>query len=153
MNSAAAGDRAESQHQDDFPQRLRAAMEERGWNQAQTAKAVSEHLASGKPFNAANLSHYLSGRSRPTGRYHQALVDVLALKDRTRPNRQATAEQVPGLETAVPATADADQPQQASQELFVIEDAGDQVRLRIDTQVPWPVGLKVLDALKGQLRS
>jgi transcriptional regulator with XRE-family HTH domain len=135
--------------EDEFVERLHAAMRDKGWTQAQTARAVSEHLAPGETFNAVNLSHYLKGRSRPGPRYRRALAKALALGD--TPEMRAPPKAYRRRKTSTPGK-DRTARQQApdpSRDLLRVDDEGDCVRLQIDNRVPWGVALKVLDALKG----
>ena len=120
-----------------FARRLRAAMWRRGWTEMETARRVREHLGEGAKFGSANISHYATGHCLPQLRYLEALSAVLDLdKDELigsgLPNRANDSEETPeragtGLE---------------------IQDRGTGVWLQINQQVPWSVGLKILQALK-----
>jgi hypothetical protein len=135
--------------EDEFVKRLHAAMRDKGWNQAQTARAASEHLAPGETFNAVNLSHYLKGRSRPGPRYRRALAKALALGDTPEVRAAPKARRRKRPSTPLKGQATRQQAPDPLRDVLRVDDEGDYVRLQIDTRVPWSVALKVLDALKG----
>ena len=64
----------------EFAERLRLAMERKGWTVADTARQVSRLLGEQDKFGSSHLSHYLSGRAVPRARYLQALSRALDVR-------------------------------------------------------------------------
>jgi hypothetical protein len=115
-----------------FAERLVSAMRARGWNQAETARQVTARLPPGQKFTAANLSHYVHGRSAPRRAIRQILVRLLDLD--SEPGRHAGT---PGARAAPPPGSN-----------IHVEDLHDgTVRLIVNDRVPWPTAIRVLRAL------
>jgi transcriptional regulator with XRE-family HTH domain len=133
-----------------FAQRLRLAMEERGWSGAETARKVRDQLGDSATFTSANLAHYRNGRSRPRPQYLAALSVVLgkpeefflggfkingATHKSATHNGVANGHSLTSAPDALPA--------------LHIEDRGRNAWLQINQQVPWPVAVRILEALKA----
>ncbi len=125
--------------------RLAAALARKGWTLARAAREVSGLLPEGETFHAANLSHYLQGRSMPRPHYRDALVRALDLGDvpdevwsradrrRTRGGDISRAPETPFVRVAD------------------LQDGT--ARLQVDQVLPWPQVLEVLQVLKRDDRS
>jgi hypothetical protein len=117
---------------------LGQAMRERGISGVTLARRVNEQLADGH-FAASNISHYLSGRSRPRPAIQDAVERALASSGSpgeqplTKPAGRFTSAMV--QDTTVPP--------------LHVEDLGDgRARLVINRHLPWPDVLKVLELFK-----
>jgi hypothetical protein len=143
-NSPAEAAIAPATHPDDSPaaslpprvfaQRLVAAMRAKGWNQAETARQVLARLPPGQKFTAANLSHYIHGRSAPRRVIRQILVRILDLDAQPAPPSGGPA----GAESGVPPLAS---------NVHVVDLHDGTVRLIVNDRVPWPTAIRVLRAL------
>ena len=128
-----------------FAERLRLAMEERGWSGAETARKVRDQLGDSATFTPVNIAHYKQGRSRPRPQYLAALSVALGKPEEYflggfKINGAAHADAVNGHSLnnspdALPA--------------LHIEDRGRNAWLQINQQVPWPVAVRILEALKA----
>jgi transcriptional regulator with XRE-family HTH domain len=145
-------------------------MEERGLTVTEVADRMRQHLPRGESFATSNLSHYRQGRSVPRNGHLKALslalgVDPaeLTMARKAGPIQIGGSVQIAGPDgVGAPATthgpADgvrlhAVAPRlprsPATTSVIGIEDLGTEVHLTIDRRVPWEVGLKVLQILKG----
>jgi len=123
--------------QNEFAAWLHQPMREHSLSGAKLAWLVNEQLPDGH-FAASNISHYLSGRSRPRPAIQDAIKRALASR--------STGEQPPtnpaGLSTSGILQGTPVTPVQ-------VEDLGDgRARLVINRRLPWPDVLKVLELLK-----
>jgi transcriptional regulator with XRE-family HTH domain len=124
-----------------FAQRMRSLMEEQGLSVAELTKRMEQELP-GEKFNPVNLSHYKAGRSMPRPRYLSALSRAFGVepKELIPPGESPDAgesENAGGRQHAAPAVR--------------IEDLSDgQAWLQINQKLPWPLVLRILDALKGE---
>lgn len=124
-----------------FAQRMRSLMEEQGLSVAELTKRMEQQLP-GEKFNPVNLSHYKAGRSMPRPRYLSALSRAFGVepKELLPPGESQEAsesENAGGGHNAGPAVR--------------IEDLSDgQAWLQINQKLPWPLVLRILDALKGE---
>ncbi|HEY8382521.1 MAG TPA: helix-turn-helix transcriptional regulator [Microvirga sp.] len=122
-----------------FAELLAAAIEQKGWSQAETAREVTRHLPEGEHFSPVNLHHYLQGRSLPRAKYREALAKALDLDApprivRARRRRRAS----PAAEEPNPTIR--------------LQDMQDgQARLQLDQVVPWTVALRVLEILQQEV--
>jgi len=114
---------------------LRQAMRERFLSGVTLARRVNEQLPDGH-FAASNISHYLSGRSRPR----------LAIQDAIE--RAVVSSGSPGEQPLTKPAGRSTLVQDTVPPLHV-EDLGDgRARLVINRHLPWPDVLKVLELLK-----
>jgi transcriptional regulator with XRE-family HTH domain len=146
-------------------------METRGLTVTEVADRMRQHLPRGESFATSNLSHYRQGRSVPRNGHLRALSLALGVDptDLTSADKGAPIE----IDASAQAAGAADgvgspmvdrhkadgagsnaavsrrprSPTSAS--VIGIEDLGAEVRLTIDQRVPWEIGLKVLQILKG----
>jgi transcriptional regulator with XRE-family HTH domain len=126
-----------------FARRLRAIMEERGLTAGETARRMREHLGGDTKFTPANISHYRLGRSLPRPRYLDALSAVLGID---KEELLSSAHPYPEREPS------SDGPSRDGHEAppsLNIVDRGGSVWLQINQQLPWPVAIQILNALKG----
>src|SRR3712207_4007572 len=61
----------------DFAERLKAAIERKGWSLSETARQTSTVLGTGARFGRAHVWHYLHGRAIPRKRQLVALSKAL----------------------------------------------------------------------------
>ena len=140
--------RDESKQQ--FAERLRAAIERKGWSQAQTLKEARCFLEGGEKLGSAHLSQYVHGHVIPRMPYLLALsraLDVsmqdllggsgLWLVDKSAPSQEPARE----LQRA----ADLAETPHSAQ----IRDADQgEAWLTIYERVPWETAVKILELLK-----
>jgi transcriptional regulator with XRE-family HTH domain len=147
-----------------FAKRLTAIMKQRGLSIAETARQMRQHLPAGEGFTAANLTHYRQGRSVPRPKYLEALSRVLEVDPSAliregastggQPRAGAVARSGSSQAKARKADARIQDGHTAESttppaDAVVIADYGDEVHIRIDQRLPWSVGLRILQALKG----
>jgi transcriptional regulator with XRE-family HTH domain len=146
----------------DFADRLKAAIDQKGWSMSETARRASSFLNQGEKFGRAHVWHYVQGRALPRFRYLEALSLALDLrpddlmpaepeseKGRTRVGPSATAAKgirVPSVEKApqVPFA-----PPAPGSGMVHVRDYGDGTALlEVSERVPWTTALAVLQILK-----
>src|SRR5215211_5190620 len=64
----------------DFADRLKAAIERKGWSMSETARRASTFLNEGEKFGRAHVWHYVQGRALPRFRYLEALSLALNVR-------------------------------------------------------------------------
>jgi transcriptional regulator with XRE-family HTH domain len=128
-----------------FGEEIKAAMQRKGWTQAETARQVSQRLPDGERFSAVNLAHYISGRSRPRPKYRDALFAALDLPPGHAPvvtqsedERTRTREPSSGRATG-----------RASSSIRLEDRSDGHVLLQVDVVLPWSAALQILEILKG----
>ena len=148
----------------DFADRLKAAIERKGWSMSETARRASSFLSEGDKFGRAHVWHYVQGRALPRVRYLEALSLALDVKpDELMPleaTRDGNVSSPNGLSSA-PALAaergrrpagDKQAPTAASPSsagMVHVRDYGDgTVLLEVSERVPWDIALAVLQILK-----
>ncbi len=124
-------------------------MEERGWGLTETARRVREHLGEGSKFTAANISHYRQGRSFPRARYLDALSSALGMDKNALVSGQPGFSGAERLKPSSSSVATIEAPGASPQ--FHIEDRGGNAWLQINQQLPWPIAIKILQVLKGEV--
>jgi transcriptional regulator with XRE-family HTH domain len=124
-----------------FAQRVRSLMEEQGLSVAELTRRMEQEL-SGEKFNPVNLSHYKAGRSMPRPRYLSALSRAFGVEPK---------ELLPPGESQEPIESENDGGGHNAGPAVRIEDLSDgQAWLQINQKLPWPLVLRILDALKGE---
>jgi transcriptional regulator with XRE-family HTH domain len=138
-----------------FAERLRAAMERKGWSVADTARQVSRLLGEEAKFGSSHISGYLSGRALPRVKYLQALSRALGVDPE---------ELVPGASGQDPRLGEGAEPDAARAEVrpassgapvdFVhVRDYGDGTALlQVLQRVPWATALEVMALVKGEAK-
>ncbi|HEX2135196.1 MAG TPA: helix-turn-helix domain-containing protein [Microvirga sp.] len=147
----------------DFADRLKAAIERKGWSMSETARRASNFLSEGDKFGRAHVWHYVQGRALPRVRYLEALSLALDVKpDELMPlepgrngngsssalsSATASSEERgrrPSPDKHAPAAAS---PQTSG--MVHVRDYGDGTALlEVSERVPWDVALSVLQILK-----
>lgn len=134
-----------------FAERLRAALQRKGWSESEAARQVSRHLENGDKFGRAHIWHYLRGRTLPRSRYLLALSRALEvdpselLPDRTVPLYEPTRPSLAGGPSGAPANDQAD--------LVHVRDFGDgTAMLEVHKRMPWETALEVVQILKASSR-
>ena len=128
---------------DAFAIRLLAAMERKGWTQAETARQVAKRLPPGHRFDRAHVNHYVRGRATPRGERLKALTAALGLA--SPGSAGAGAPIVYETARASPAA------KSASTARISARDVGDgRALLEITEAVPWQLALRVLEMLKNE---
>jgi len=123
----------------EFTAWLRQAMREQSLSSVALARLVNEQLPD-RHFAVSNISHYLSGRSRPRPAIQDALKRALASRSigEQQPTHPADPP-VPVILQGTPVTP------------VQVEDLGDgRARLVINRRLPWSDVLKVLNLLTSQ---
>jgi transcriptional regulator with XRE-family HTH domain len=137
-----------------FAERLRAAIERKGWSQARTINEARRFLEKGEKLGAAHLSHYVHGRVIPGMTYLLALSraldvsvqDLLGGSDMWLVDKSARQE--PARE--LPRAADL---AEAHHSTTQVRDADQgEAWLTINESVPWETALKILELLKTGAR-
>ena len=117
-----------------FAERLKAAIERRGWSLTETARHTASVLGADAKFGRGNLSHYLHGRAMPRARHLAALSHALGVRpdDLWPGGAPSRVEIIPGPATGIHA-----------------QDQGDgTVLLEMSQRVPWQTALAVMRLLK-----
>jgi transcriptional regulator with XRE-family HTH domain len=140
----------------EFAERLRLAMERKGWTVADTARQVSRLLGEQDKFGSSHLSHYLSGRAVPRARYLQALSRALDVRpEDLLPGRMPQGDDAShraGLETPLSGRADPARPTHQV-DLVHVRDYGDGTALlQVFQRVPWPTALEIMALVKGDTK-
>lgn len=124
---------------------LRRLMEEQGLSVTDVAKRMERELPAGERFNAVNLSHYRAGRSLPRPRYLNALSRAFGVSADDLMPPEAALDVRDDVEVAA-----AEQQAPA----FRIEDLSDGLAwIQINQRLPWPLVLRILEAMKGDKAS
>ena len=134
-----------------FAERLRAALQRKGWSESEAARQVSRHLENGDKFGRAHIWHYLRGRTLPRSRYLLALSRALEvepselLPDRSVPLYDPERTSVPGGPAGASSNDRAD--------LVHVRDFGDgTAMLEVHKRLPWETALEVVQILKASGR-
>jgi transcriptional regulator with XRE-family HTH domain len=117
-----------------FAERLKAAIERRGWSLTETARHTASVLGTDAKFGRGNLSHYLHGRAMPRARHLAALSHALGVSpdDLLPGGHPSRVEVLSGTPTGIHAL-----------------DQGDgTVLLEVSQRVPWQTALEVMRLLK-----
>lgn len=141
-----------SSSKSEFAERLRAAIERKGWTTTEAARRVSHHLGRQDKFSRAHLWQYLQGKSLPRDRYLRALSRALDLRPEdlvpgtpppSRRSRAAAKPQHAATEKTKPVGSDAPG-------IVHIRDYGDGTALvQISERVQWEMALAIIELLKG----
>jgi len=144
----------------DFADRLKAAIERKGWSMSETARRASSFLGEGEKFGRAHIWHYVQGRALPRFRYLEALSLALNVRpDELMPvdfTREGDAPQRDGSSNG-PISLErrgAERPGHAagpagSAGMVHVRDYGDGTALlEVSERVPWGTALAVLQILK-----
>jgi transcriptional regulator with XRE-family HTH domain len=144
----------------DFAERLKAAIERKGWSMSETARRASSFLGEGEKFGRAHIWHYVQGRALPRFRYLEALSlalnvrpDELMPVDLTRDGDGSSREGAAGGQISIERRAVERPPHAAgaapSPGMVHVRDYGDGTALlEISERVPWDMALAVLQILK-----
>src|SRR5918994_89907 len=86
-----------------FAERLKAAIDRRGWSLSETARHTASVLGPDAKFGRANLSHYLYGRALPRARHLAALSHALGVSpdDLLPGGAPSRVETLPGTPTGI----------------------------------------------------
>ena len=117
-----------------FAERLKAAIEWRGWSLSETARRTATVLGTDAKFGRGNLSHYLHGRAMPRARHLAALSHALGVRpdDLLPGGCPSRVEVIPGTPTGIHAQ----------------EQSDGTVLLEVSQRVPWQTALEVMRLLK-----
>jgi transcriptional regulator with XRE-family HTH domain len=135
-----------------FAERLRAAMERKGWTVADTARHVSRLLGEEAKFGSSHISGYLSGRALPRVKYLQALSRALEVQPEELLPGQPSYGDLRQLGGHDPETLRGEpQPPSASPvDLVHVRDYGDGTALlQVLQRVPWATALEIMALVKG----
>ena len=152
-NHSSSGDEREphgaSPTKAEFAERLRAAIERKGWSPSETARQVSQHLGRHDRFSRAHLWQYLQGKSFPRTRYLRALSRALDVRPEdlvpSPPSRRTRV--APDTESSP--TSGAKAQRSGSRGLVHVRDYGDGTALvQVAERVSWETALAVIELLK-----
>ena len=114
-----------------FAQRLQSLMDKKGWNQAETARALSTQR--GSVVQRDTISKYVNGTSFPSAPNLAAIADLFGVE-------RSWLVPTRGLR------ANADAANTAG-----VQDSGSgKAWLRVNQEVDWATAIKVLDLLKNK---
>jgi transcriptional regulator with XRE-family HTH domain len=117
----------------EFSRNLYNAMAAKGWNQAELARRVQQHLGKDSKISRDSISIYINGKVIPRAAVLEALAHVLGVKTTDLLPPQAAPSSV--MMQAPP---------------LDVQDAGnDEAFLRVNQRVPWGVAIEVMKLLKG----
>lgn len=115
-----------------FAQKLRRAIVERGWTQADLGRRATEHMAQGT-ISRNSISRYVSGKELPGDNRLSAIASALGMKPEELIDLGANR-----ISSRMGAKVS-------------VEDLGNGMTwVRINQEVPWAAALKILDILKGE---
>jgi len=139
----------------DFADRLRTAIERKGWTMSETARRASHFLNDGDKFGRAHVWHYVQGKALPRAKYLEALSQALDVRpDELMPaeigadhSEPATREEP--LVVAPPAAA-RDNVSESADGMVHVRDYGDGTALlEVSQRVSWETAITVLRMLKA----
>jgi transcriptional regulator with XRE-family HTH domain len=153
---------AKAAQKSDFADRLKAAIDRKGWSMSETARRASNYLNEGEKFGRAHVWHYVQGRALPRFRYLEALSLALDVRpDDLMPGDSDGAQDRRALQStraSAPAATHktapgGDKPTQPAPApangMVHVRDYGDGTALlEISDRVPWATALAVLQILK-----
>ncbi len=128
-----------------FARRLNEEMDRRKWTLATLLREAGPHLPEGFKLSHSHLWHYLRGKALP----HHEIRRALSLALDTDLERAA-----PGIEIRVPGARVAAEPpatvEAPGARLVLADLGGGMARLSFDQDLPWPVVLQILEAIRGE---
>jgi transcriptional regulator with XRE-family HTH domain len=124
-----------------FAERLRAAIERKGWSQAQTLREARRFLEAGEKLASAHLSHYVHGRVIPGMTYLLALSRALEVSVQDLLGGS-------GLRLVDKSVASQQREADAHHSAQVRDADQGEAWLTIDERVPWQTAVKILELLK-----
>jgi transcriptional regulator with XRE-family HTH domain len=133
----------------DFADRLRSAIERKGWTMSETARRASMFLPEEDKFGRAHVWQYVQGRSLPRIKYLEALSSALQVElDELVP--AAILPEYLTEERSVPTpAANSNQDDSQKTDFVHVRDYGDgSALLEIRQRVSWETALTVLQMLK-----
>jgi transcriptional regulator with XRE-family HTH domain len=139
----------------DFADRLRTAIERKGWTMSETARRASHFLNDGDKFGRAHVWHYVQGKALPRTKYLEALSQALDVRpDELMPAEIGADHPEPGareeqLVVAPPAAA-RDGGSESADGMVHVRDYGDGTALlEVSQRVSWETAITVLRMLKA----
>ena len=139
----------------DFADRLRTAIERKGWTMSETARRASHFLNDGDKFGRAHVWHYVQGKALPRTKYLEALSQALDVRpDELMPAEIGADHPEPGarveqLVVAPPAAA-REGGSESADGMVHVRDYGDGTALlEVSQRVSWETAITVLRMLKA----
>jgi transcriptional regulator with XRE-family HTH domain len=140
----------------DFADRLRTAIERKGWSISETARRAADFLDEGEKFGRAHVWHYLQGKAIPRARYLEALSRALEVQpaDLIPVASSSSAAEPEAVQRLQPAASGIDKKSSLREENMVhVRDYGDGTALLDVSQgVSWDTALEILRILKAEPR-
>jgi transcriptional regulator with XRE-family HTH domain len=140
----------------DFADRLRTAIERKGWTMSETARRASHYLNEGDKFGRAHVWHYVQGKALPRMKYLEALSLALEMRpDELMPGEAGieAAEHVmrenAGGATATRASREAAAGESADGMVHVRDYGDGTALLEVSQRVSWETAIAVLRMLKA----
>jgi transcriptional regulator with XRE-family HTH domain len=144
----------------DFADRLKAAIQRKGWSMSETARQAASFLGDKEKFGRAHVWHYVQGRAVPQFKYLEALSLALEVSPAELMPADLLAERVgplDNIETTNPDEQSVDRrplSHEKSSEpesgLVHVRDYGDGTALlEVSQRVSWDNALAILQILKA----
>lgn len=115
----------------EFAKKLQAALDKKGWNQTDLAKAASKHMVSGK-VTRDSVSNYVRGKNLPYPPALTAIAKALGLRSS---NELIASRNLPSVDNEVPP--------------IDVKDVGEGMAwLRINRAVSWDIAVQVLKLIQ-----
>ena len=139
----------------DFADRLRTAIERKGWTMSETARRAAHFLNDGDKFGRAHVWHYVQGKALPRVKYLEALSQALEVKpDELIPGEsgadsaeQGTRDESGGLASGRMRREAAGE---STESMVHVRDYGDGTALlEVSQRVSWETAITVLRMLKA----
>lgn len=138
----------------DFADRLKTAIDKKGWSMSETARRASLFLSDGDKFGRAHVWHYVQGKALPRMKY----LEALSLALQVRPDELMPAEMIPesvaGNLNREKATAGFNAARDVMGDnadgMVHVRDYGDGTALlQVSQRVSWETAIAVLRMLKA----
>lgn len=132
------------------PEKLMRAIRVQGLTYAEAAQRARRHLPEDSRLSHTSVWAYATGRATPKRlRYVEALEKAVGVEPNGLSDDDAEGGEAVSAENTNPSAASWTGDQQES--MLVISDVGDaKAHVKMRLSLPWPVALKVLEALKGE---
>lgn len=119
----------------EFGRRLNAQLVKNGWSQAEFARRAQAKAPDGMRIGTDSISHYINGRYMPSPAHLKVMAEALGLAD---PRELMPAKGVAEVGESLPPIS--------------VQDLDNgSVWLKVNQAVSWPIGIKVLALLRGEI--
>jgi hypothetical protein len=139
----------------DFADRLRTAIERKGWSISDTARQAAGFLDEGEKLGRAHVWHYLQGKALPRARYLEALSRALEVQPMDLvAGASSGSGSEPEAQRHQSAVSGIDKKSSLREKNIVhVRDYGDGTALlEVSQRVSWDTALEILRILKIEPR-